>query len=60
MQQSKQLITFNDNKLVLSSKLELEKTKIITVIGRARLGKSSLLNIIYSYLTGTEQETFKS
>lgn len=60
MQQSKQLITFNDNKLVLSSNLELEKTKIITVIGRARLGKSSLLNIIYSYLTGSEQETFRS
>jgi hypothetical protein len=60
MQQSKQLILFNDNKLVLSTNLELEKTKIITVIGRARLGKSSLLNIIYSYLTGSEQETFKS
>ena len=60
MQQSKQLILFNDNKLVLSSNLELEKTKIITVIGRARLGKSSLLNLIYTYLTGTEQETFKS
>lgn len=60
MQQSKQLILFNDNKLILSSELELEKTKIITVIGRARLGKSSLLNLIYTYLTGTEQETFKS
>ena len=60
MQQSKQLILFNDNKLILSSELELDKTKIITVIGRARLGKSSLLNLIYTYLTGTEQETFKS
>jgi len=55
-----QLIDFIENNLVLSTNINFEQTKIITVIGRARLGKSSLLNIICSHLNNIDQEIFKS
>ena len=47
---STQLITFENNKLVLSSLISCD-AKVITVTGSARKGKSSLLNTICSYLT---------
>ena len=56
---STQLITFENNKLVLSSDIDYD-AKVITVCGPARKGKSSLLNTICSYLNNTDNEIFKS
>ena len=56
---STQLITFENNKLVLSSLISCD-AKVITVTGQARKGKSSLLNTICSYLNNTDNEIFKS
>jgi len=56
---STQLITFENNKLVLSSLISCD-AKVITVTGSARKGKSSLLNTICSYLTKENAEIFKS
>ena len=56
---STQLITFENNKLVLTSQIDCD-AKVITVTGTARKGKSSLLNTICSYLTKENAEIFKS
>ena len=56
---STQLITFENNKLVLTSQIDCD-AKVITVTGQARKGKSSLLNTICSYLNNTDNEIFKS
>jgi ABC-type cobalamin/Fe3+-siderophores transport system ATPase subunit len=55
-----QLINFSDNKLVLNNVPIDYDAKVITVIGKARLGKSSLLNIICSYINDKDQNIFKS
>ena len=56
-----QFINFIENKLVLNSLLSIDyDAKVISVIGKARLGKSSLLNIICSYINETDQNIFKS
>jgi hypothetical protein len=60
MNQSKQLIQIIDNMLQIKDTIDFNEIKIITVIGRARLGKSSLLNIISAYVNGEEREVFKS
>lgn len=56
---STQLITFENNKLVLSSDIDYD-AKVITVCGPARKGKSSLLNTICAYLNNVDVEIFKS
>ena len=56
---STQLITFENNKLVLSSDIDYD-AKVITVCGPARKGKSSLLNTICAYLNDNDAEIFKS
>lgn len=56
---STQLITFENNKLVLSSDIDYD-AKVITVCGPARKGKSSLLNTICAYLNNNDAEIFKS
>jgi len=56
---SKQLITVENNKLVLSANIDYDAT-VITVCGPARKGKSSLLNTICAYLNWTNAEIFKS
>ena len=56
---STQLITFENNKLVLSTDINYD-AKVITVCGPARKGKSSLLNTICAYLNNNDAEIFKS
>lgn len=56
---SRQLITVENNKLVLSTDIDYDAT-VITVCGPARKGKSSLLNTICAYLNWTDAEIFKS
>ena len=56
---STQLLTFENNKLVLSSDIDYD-AKVITVCGPARKGKSSLLNTICAYLNNNDAEIFKS
>ena len=56
---STQLITFENNKLVLSTDIDYD-AKVITVCGPARKGKSSLLNTICAYLNNDDAEIFKS
>ena len=56
---STQLLTFENNKLVLSTDIDYD-AKVITVCGPARKGKSSLLNTICAYLNNVDVEIFKS
>lgn len=53
------LIEFVDNNLNLSSKLDIKNKYIISIVGDARKGKSTFLNLIINYLTKENKEYFK-
>ena len=56
------LIDIKDNKLVFNSKVSFEKTdttiKVISIIGKARTGKSSFLNCLLTYWKTDTQNIF--
>jgi hypothetical protein len=57
---TKKLITVRDNKLVLNNELkEIYQTKVISIIGDARKGKSTFLNCLINFLTDENREYFK-
>jgi Guanylate-binding protein, N-terminal domain len=64
-QSAKQWISIRGNDLVMESDHLFEsikqlKANVVCIIGKARLGKSTLMNVFLTYLTGTNQTPFAS
>ena len=61
---SQSLIDIEDNKLIINSKITTSnelydtKIKVVSIIGRARGGKSTFLNCLLTYLEGENQNIF--
>ena len=53
------LINFIENNINLLSDIELDNKYIISIVGDARKGKSTFLNLIINYLTNENKEYFK-
>jgi ABC-type thiamine transport system ATPase subunit len=53
------LINFVENNINILSDIDLDNKYIISIVGDARKGKSTFLNLIINYLTKENKEYFK-
>lgn len=63
LEPAKSFVKFDGTKLKLEPNLNipnLESVRVLSILGKARLGKSTFLNALVSMLTGTNANIFKS
>ena len=57
---SSKLLNIQDNKLVLNDLINIKDSYVISIVGDARKGKSSFLNIMLNFLTNKNKKYFNT